>query len=1126
LAPLATLCFLVGTTALHAQFDSAAVLGYVRDSSGAVVPSAEVRLTNIATNITVTMKTNKDGAYEFDGVKIGQYRIDTDATGFSTAHVEAFSVTTNARQRVDVNVQAGSVNTSVEVTSTASMLETETSSRATVIGTREVENLPLNGRSYADLVLLVPGARKSSLEANTTSSREGAYNINGQRSAFNNFLLDGLDNNNYGTSNQGFANENIPPSPDAVSEFQVATSNYSAEFGRSPGAVINASVRRGSNQYHGRVWDYIRNTNLNAIGPFLATGGSNPKFIRNQFGGTFGAPIWKDHTFVFMDYEGVRQIFNNPAATSTLPSANQRAGLFYLNDQVSAANAINLTNPITGVTYSGAIPTSAMTPFARAVLAALPGNTVAGGNAAGLANNFTITPRGVINDDKGDVRVDHTFNEKWTAWARYSQHSGYIFDPPSISGRAGGNSNGNTAISNRDLAGGATWAMAPNKLLDVRFGWSVNKGGKTPVGAGDTSIMAENGITDGFPTDKSLSRDLNTQSITGYTAFGAQNSNPQFQNPTIYNPKANFTWVKSKHSLKFGYEFQAVQTQVNDFNPSYGADTYSGVYATTAQSTAVAAAIPASQLQQARNLADFLFGNRSAYSLTNYNVVNLRQMYNFMYVQDDWKASPNLTINMGLRYELVTPQYERDNKLANFDPTTNTLIQAKPGSTYNRALVNTPTKNVGPRFGFAYSADPKTVIRGGYGIVYTQWNRAGGENNLTYNGPTVVNATINQVTPSAASLCTTDTQAQSTCFRQTQQGYSNILVSPSNFNPLNVTTRYIPKNFNTGYVQSYNAGFERQLPGGYVVDLAYVGNKSTHLQTLADYNQGAPCVATATVPCGSLQQRRPIATFGSIEIAYGIGSANYNSLQFKVEKRTQMGLYLLNAFNYSRAFDISSGHLETAGGDNSRVDYNNPRASYGASGYDQPLNDTLSAVYDLPYGHGRRWGSHTNRITDIALGGWQLTLINTMTSGLPVNLNYSLSTSSSLYGSSLVTYRPSYSAAGGSVYAPASGRVRTNTAISGYYNKAALALPTTSGWGNVGRNTLRSTAFYQADLGLHKAFALWSESSKLDFRAEAFNVLNKVNLGQPDGNFSNSTFGSVTTNFPARQLQLAAKIIF
>nr|WP_229669093.1 TonB-dependent receptor [Edaphobacter acidisoli] len=1114
----------------YAQFESSSVLGYVRDASGAAIPNATVTLTNTATGIVQKATSDGDGRYEFSSVPIGSYTVSTEAGGFQRTETAAFKLTTDSRQRVDVAMKPGSVSETVTVSSAPTVLETETSSRGQVVGTRQIEDLPLNGRSYADLALLAPGVRKSFLENQSTTSREASFNVNGQRSAFNNFLLDGLDNNSYGTSNQGFANENIPPSPDAVSEFRLETDNYSAEYGRASGAVINASIRRGTNEFHGRAWDYIRNTDLNAVGPFAPTGGVKPTFIRNQFGGTFGGPIWKDHTFFFADYEGVRQIAKS-FQTATLPTAEQRTGTFLLHRVDGSTAPIPLQNPITGQVYAnGVIPAGAQTSFAKAVLAALPGTntSAAAGTPNSFANNYAAFPRGTINDDKGDLRLDHTFNAKWSLFTVYSEHQTTIFDPPPFGGPAGGNGNANVHIFNRQIAGGVTYIITPNSLVDFRIGIGKNQGGKSPYNAGVPSLLTSNGITNGIPTASLIVRSLNAQSVTGFSQFGTQPASPQFQNPDVVNPKVNYTLVHGRNSMKFGYEFQAINTAINDYNPSYGQDNYGGKYsAMTGSPTDTGAGNNASaQIAQAQNLADFLFGNRNSYSLTNFFIASVRQRMNFMYFQDDIKVMPNLTVNAGLRYELATPQYEANNKLANFNPATKTLIQASNGSIYNRALVNMPLKNVAPRLGFAYSADQNTVFRGGYGITYTEFNRAGGENNLTYNGPNVVNATINNPAPTTTDLCVNDTQNQAQCFRQTQQGYSVNLTASSAFNPALVESRYIPANSPTGYIQNYFVGVQHQLPGGVAMDIAYVGNKGTHLQILADYNQAAICTQALASQCpgGTLAARRPIPTFATIEIAESAGTSNFNSLQMKLEKRYGNGLYLLNSFTWGRAFDLSSGHLETSNGDNSRVNFYNPSSDYGRSGYDQPLNNTTSIIYDLPYGAGRRWGGGAPLAVRELLGGWQVTVINNMNSGLPMNLNYTLPTSAGTVVTDIYTFRPSVS---GNPKSPASARVKTASALNGYLNKANVFVPTTgSPFGNAQRNMVVGYAFFQTDLGLHKAFPLWKEGTSFDFRAEAFNVLNKVNYQDPDPNISDSGFGAITSAFPARQLQVAAKIIF
>ncbi len=1157
---------------LHAQFETASVLGYVRDSSGAVISNAAVSLINQETKAQVTAQTNAQGSYEFTDVKIGQYTVTATSNGFGSSTTAPFTVTVNARQRVDVALKVGSNTETVTVDAAAALLETDSSERGQVISTREVENLPLNGRAYADLTALVPGVRRNILENTTDSSRDASFNVNGQRSEFNNFLLDGVDNNAYGTSNQGFSNQAIPPSPDAISEFRVETDNYSAEYGRSAGAVINVSIRSGTNAFHGKAYDYLRNTVFNAIGPFtppsnpLTGAPQKPVLIRNQFGGTFGGPIWKDHTFFFGDYEGTRQVVH-AVNQATVPAPNQNGtsalaiangGYTFLSGSSTENGApVPLLNPITGQSYSkGVIPFNdpSVSSFAKGVLAALPAPNVPGNP---FSNNYASLPADTINDDKGDVRVDQTFSAKTTAFVRYSQHQGKIASPPNIQGPAGGNSNGNVNIFNQQIAGGVTRSFNQNSILDARFAFTRTDGGKFPYGQHLPSLMA--GIP-GLPTDPQVVRSLNVQSVSGFSQFGNQGSNPQYQNPYIFNPKVNFTLIRGRHSYKMGYEYQAIFTTIDDFNPVYGQDTYNGGYSFTGASASALSSSNAG-VKEAVALADFLFGARDTYQLNNFVNVHLNQRMHYLYFQDDIRLNSRLTINAGLRYELVTPQWESSNKLSNFDPGTQSLLKASSGSLYNRALVNMPKLDFAPRLGVAYSLDSKTVVRAGYGLGYAQFNREGGENLLVYNLPAIVNTNIVQGpqfanpgvlgSQKALPICTT-AQAQAPfsssnpnpCFRTTIQGYPTGFTDPANVTAasnLSTQARYIPKDTPTGYVQSYHLTVQRQLSSAMTFEASYVGQHGVKLQVLADLNQSAAnavtstCNPTVSTGCLSLAARRPIQTFTTIEESLSQGFLSYNALQTKLEHRTSHGFYLLNSFTWSRAIDNASGHLDANSGDNSRINLANSLGERGPSGYNQPLNEVLSIVYDLPYGKGRKFGSSAPFMMQEVLGGWQITAINSASSGLPVNITYSANSFQQV--SPLLAPRPNLT---GNPVLPKSKRIKINgnqnlatlqNPVFGLTGNAVLSLPDVNHpYGNAGRNSVRFDPFYQLDLGLHKNFPLYPEGVSFDFRAEAFNVLNQTNYAFPQSGYSptSSSFGVVAaaSTFPARILQFAGKIIF
>jgi hypothetical protein len=1088
---LAIFC-ICSPTLVFAQFESGTVLGSVRDPTGASVVGASVTLENVKTGVTFNAKTNNEGNFEFPNERLGTYRVHVEAPGFRTATASDFDLTVNARQRVDITLQVGEASEKVTVTDAVALLETDNSSRGQVINPRQIVQLPLNGRSYADLTLLVPGVAKSQLENQTDSSRDASFNVNGMRSELNNFLLDGVDNNAYGTSNQGFSNQVIQVNPDALNEFRVETNNYSAEYGRSTGAVINASIKSGTNQFHGELWEFLRNTQLNATGFFKPVNGEKPAFNQNQFGAALGGPIVKEKAFFFADYEGFRRVSHN-VLFATLPTDAMRAGNL----------GAPVRNPITGTVYSnGVVPASAVNPLAQAVIAALPSP-----NLPGTSNNYESAPAATITNDKGDARYDEYFGQKLALFGRFSQSNTRIFSPPSIPGAAGGNANGNVYIRNLQAVPGVTWTISPTSVLEARVGFDYTEAGKNPIALGQPvgGFAVPN-----LATDPSFAGGLYSLNFGGgLSQLGRQSSNPQYQYPIVLDPKINFTRILSRHSLKFGFEYQMIDTAVSDFHPKYGVDNYTGYYSAIGSTSGLSGA-----QQQIYSWADFLFGARNHYEMNNNPVAHLRQRMYFGYVQDDFKVSRKLTLNLGIRYEFATPQWERDNHLANFDPTTNSMIAAKSGSLYDRALVHPDPHNWAPRIGLAYNVTPKTVIRSAYGISYVQFNRLGGENLLAYNGPYVVDAVVDGQTPTmAGGICTSVNDAPGACFRPTYLGFPNNFASPEAFSTARAQVRYIPADNRTGYVQSWHFTVQRELAKDFLLDVAYVGNHSVGLMILGDTNQAVPNVLGQSL---SIDARRPIPGFTTIEQAFSAGFGSYHALQTKLEKRFASGLYFLNSFTWSKAIDNAPGHLENYNGDNSRVNIRNRQNDRGLSSYDQPLNNTTSILYELPFGKGRRFDMQ-NRALDMIAGGWGVNLINTLTSGLPVNITYSASQQYQV--SPLVSLRPNLI---GDPITPEGQRTTRN-----YFNAAAFSLPSyTQPFGSAGRNIVRGYPVYNLDFGLHKNFRLWSEASYVQFRAEAFNLLNQTNFSPPNGTFNSSSFGSITSTLPARQLQFALKLYF
>jgi hypothetical protein len=1073
---LFVLALTFGAAPALAQFDTATVVGTVRDTSGAVVPGAKVTLTNAGTGISLVKQSAADGNYEFPAVRPGTYVVTAEQVGFAMALVDNVQIEVGARRRVDLQMPVGQVTEKVEVTASSPLLETDSSQRGQVISGDQTRALPLLSREYSSLALLTTGVKLggSSLTTGNTP-REGAFNVNGLRSVFNNFLIDGVDNNAYGTSNQGFSNQVMQPAPDAIGEFKVVTNNMSAEYGRAAGATINVSYRSGTNAFHGSGWEFNRNDKLNATGFFKPANGK-PAIDRNQFGGVLGGPIVKNKAFFFGDYEGQRQV-RKVTAISSVATPAQRQGVY----------TVDIRDPRTGTIYPAGTPIP-MTEFARKVLTALPDTT-----STGNTNNYTTLQQFDADYDKANGKIDLQATPTMSFFGRYGFRNLNTFDQPNIPLPSGGAGNGAIYARNRQAVFGTTWAPNGTSLFEARFGYSWTQAGKNPPALGSDSAQQQFGLP-GLPNDPRISGGLPTILITGYSDLGRQATNPQWQYPTVYNPKVNYTWTTGRHSFKTGYEMQWIDTEVQDVNPLYGRDTYNGSFTRPAGAAA----------SNLYNLADFALGLRAQYALSSVLVANLRRNMHFAYLQDDWRASSKLTLNLGLRYEYSTPYWEKGNVLSNYDPAANALVKATDGGLSDRALIDPDRNNFGPRLGFAYTLTPGTVIRGGYGVSYVHFSRAGGGDLLPINGPQVVNAVINQADPTAAN------------FLPAEQGYPAGLADPSQFNPLLANITYMPRDFHSSPVQSWYISVQRELRRNMLIDVAYVGNRADDLLLFANYNQAAPNNAAGTI---ALANRRPIPGFADITYAFNGGKSRYKALQTKFEWRVSRDVSVLSSLTLSQSKDNGSQSLENANGNfPAPQDFRNLDADFGYSEYHQPYNSTTSFVWTLPF------GKNSSPVVSALIGGWQLAGINRINAGEPVTLTYTPGATFVVSGIAQDFRGANNYRANVSCEPLASDAERT---INNWFNRACVTAPAdpSQPFGNAGRNTVLGPKFWQLDLAASKRFALGGPA-QFEFRLEAFNLLNHTNLRSPNGNRSSGAFGTITSTFDPRQLQLGFKLLW
>src|SRR3954454_13039225 len=1103
----------IALCALHlaGQFESATLTGVVTDPADAVVSGAAIRAVNEDTNIEAAATTDDAGRFVFGSLRPGPYRVTATARGFKESVVPGIVLQVNQAARLDVKLAVGQVTERVMVTGEAALLETESASRGAVIDHTKMVELTHHARNYTQLAHLSPGVLAPTPRLQSVGFR-GVFNVNGNRAFQNAFQLDGVDNTSYSNSFRGLNAQVIQPSVEALQEFKIQTNAYSAEFGRSAGALVNAVIRSGTNELHATVYDFLRNSVLDASNFFANKNGLNKPFRqRNQFGAAAGGPIIKNRTFIFGDYEGLRDAAA-VVRTTSVPQPIWLRGMFaspiwnpYNPGDTGQDFRISATADCTdGRGNCWRIPANLIDPVGQKVLNVSPAPNAF---SPTFDNNFVASPVTTNHTNQFDTRVDHNFSSRLNAFGRYSYSKSSIFQPAPRPGLSEGSSNdtfGTANLKSQQIASGLVWTLTPTLVSETRFGYALGDYYQLPPNFGSGCPGELIGLRNA-PTDPAICGGLPVFNFPAGTLerIGRTTSQPQFQTPRSLNIRQSFAWNHGAHALKFGGELLNVETGIRDVSSLLGQFNFTGRF-TGVNGTWV------------NSVADLLLGFPSQYQQDSNTVFNIYQHMYFGFLQDDWKVSKKLTLNLGLRYEFATPPRERDFKWANFDAASGKFITAKSGSLEEEAPIKPDRNDFAPRFGFAYSATSKTVVRGAYGLFYNHANRLGREGLLGFNPPFIILA--NSQIAGGGVLRATDA-----LFRL-QDGIPAGFVDINRVNLATVARKAQDPNQRSPYVQQYSFGVQQQLAKDLVLDLSYVGNRALKLPSFRNLNPNVYTFNSQGIVTVGPRALSSLNLLGDIQILENLGIANYNSLQVKLERRFSKGITLLASYSYGKALTDSVDHLSTSGVGNG-VDVgeykepqnpHNRRSEYGPSEFDVTHRLVMSGVWQLPFGRSKAVGRNWSPPADLLLGGWEFSPIFTWQGGLPLTIN-----------------QPQVINIGGE------RRSRPNRIIDGnlppdrrtvdrwFDTNAFVGLTANTPnqiFGNSGVVIIRSPGFVNFDFNLAKNFAL-TERLGAQFRAEFFNAVNHTNLTLP-GVTTGAGFGQIVSASDARIIQFALKLRF
>ncbi len=1083
---LPLVALIVAGATLVAQSDTASISGYVNDPSGAAVSGVTITAVNVDTNAQSQAESNQSGFYTLTPLRIGRYTLSVEHPGFKKEVISGIVLEVQQRAKVDFVLQLGQITEQITVEGQSLLLGSEESSLGQVVTNRSIVELPLNGRNYLQLSVLATGvvpAIKGKLE-----DQGSAFVANGLRYTMNNYLLDGVDNNSQIANLQSGGAEITRPSIDAIQEFKMQTSNFSAEFGRSAGAVVNVTTKSGTNAFHGTAFAFHRNAALDARNFFDPADRPIPSFIQNQFGATLGGPVVKDRTFFFGSWEGTRQR-KGLTAISTVPALAQRAGDFGTRPMFDPGST--RPNPagsgfVRAAFPNNRIPQDRWDPAASRVIALFPAPT-----SSAPANNFVFNPKQSETADQYDTRWDHRWSNKDTIYGRFSLlDRDFLGGPPLPLPAVGSTSDrvSDQLFTNRNVAVIHTHVFNAAAIHEFRFGFNRVRADLRPFIKERANEQL--GIR-GASTNPKVTG-LASFQPAGFANLGDADFLPNFQASQTTQFLESLSLIRANHSLKIGGDVRLPNTFFEAYQRGKGQFVFNGVYTQNPQARA----------NTGNTMGDFLLGLASNGIISSPIIGTLRHKAYQFYLQDDWKVTPKLTINAGIRWELITPFFEKDNKQGNFilepgDP--GFLTMALAGSAgRSRALVNFDKNNIAPRLGLAYQLTKKTVIRAAGGIFYTTNELWGVVNRMVANAPFFLNASFpsDQITPNLI----------------VRQGFPEDSLTTRGQTPRQVS--YNP-NFPSGYTQQWNFNIQRQLPGDILLETAYVGSNSVKLSQARDVNQPRPGL-------GPLPPRRAFARLGEVQRWESMGTVNYQSLQIKAEKRYSAGLAFLVSYTLGKA--LESLPQQTSGlrfrGPQNNLDLSGER---GRTGNDARQRLAVSYTYELPLGRGKRWGK--SRLGAALFGGWELSGVTTLQSGLPFTVAVGFDPSNT--GLQGFYARPDRIGSGD---LPAHRR-----SLQRWFDVDDFVIQPSGAFGNAGRQILNGPGFVNFDLGLNKRIRL-TEKLRLQLRPEFFNLFNTPQFDQPGGGtfetagrpliVSPRAAEIARTIHDARQIQFGLKLVW